>query len=95
MTYAKKLIHDNCVKIIDSTDTEKATIYKMEVVGRNAKIFHPDFHVDLDGRISVASCTCSFFRLNKLRKGPCNHIGASILFINDKNTNEESGQSAS
>ena len=93
MTYAKKLVHDNCVKIIESTDTEKATIYKMEVVGRDEKIFKPDFHVDLDGRISVASCTCSFFRLNKLRKGPCNHIGASILFINDDNPKEQGVQS--
>jgi hypothetical protein len=30
--------------------------------------------VDRDGRATFASCTCRFFRENKLKKGPCAHI---------------------
>lgn len=30
--------------------------------------------VDQDGRATFASCTCRFFRENKLKKGPCAHI---------------------
>lgn len=30
--------------------------------------------VDRDGRATFASCTCHFFRGNKLKKGPCAHI---------------------
>ena len=30
--------------------------------------------VDQDGRATFASCTCHFFRQNKLKKGPCAHV---------------------
>ena len=43
--------------------------------------FKTRLEIDLDGSISRSNCNCSFFRLNKLRKGPCNHIMASILMI--------------
>lgn len=34
--------------------------------------------LDADGRAKFASCTCAFFRREKLRKGPCAHIVAAI-----------------
>lgn len=30
--------------------------------------------LDVDGRVRDAACSCSFFRRNGLRKGPCTHI---------------------
>lgn len=39
----------------------------------------PELTVDLDQRIKTATCSCSFFFQNRLRKGPCEHILAARL----------------
>ena len=39
----------------------------------------PLLHVDEDGRIVEASCTCQSFARFKLTKGPCEHILALRL----------------
>jgi NAD-dependent DNA ligase len=36
--------------------------------------FHPTIGLDADGRASFAQCTCSDFKRNKMRQGPCSHI---------------------
>ena len=36
--------------------------------------FHPTVGLDADGRASFAQCTCSDFKRNKMRQGPCAHI---------------------
>ena len=35
--------------------------------------------LDADGRVTSAECTCSDFKHNKLRKGPCQHILAVAM----------------
>lgn len=45
------------------------------------KLFHPALDVDSDGRVVTATCTCSFFRRNKLRRGPCIHMLAAAGLI--------------
>lgn len=45
------------------------------------KLFHPVLDVDSDGRVVAATCTCSFFRRNKLRLGPCTHMLAAAGFV--------------
>src|SRR5262249_7611717 len=39
----------------------------------------PMLHVDPEGRIIEASCTCAFFKKSQLSKGPCEHILALRL----------------
>ena len=39
----------------------------------------PQLHVDREGRIIEASCTCSLFKKAGLTKGPCEHILALRL----------------
>lgn len=34
----------------------------------------PDLVVDADARIVKATCSCNFFKHNKLFKGPCEHM---------------------
>ena len=42
---------------------------------------------DADGRVVYAECTCSDFKHNKLRQGPCQHILAVVLStVTDKAT---------
>jgi hypothetical protein len=45
--------------------------------GRNE--YAPTLIVDSDARIVRAECTCNFFQMNKLRKGPCEHILATRI----------------
>ena len=37
--------------------------------------------VDVDGRVPYAQCTCSWYRREKLRKGPCAHILAAAADV--------------
>ncbi|MCW3095394.1 MAG: hypothetical protein JWL77_1012 [Chthonomonadaceae bacterium] len=37
--------------------------------------------IDADGRVQYAQCDCSFFRRDKLRKGPCPHILAASVIV--------------
>jgi NAD-dependent DNA ligase len=39
--------------------------------------FHPTVGLDADGRATFAQCTCSDFKRNKMRQGPCAHILAA------------------
>ena len=34
----------------------------------------PSLNLDADARIVRAECTCNFFEMNKLHKGPCEHM---------------------
>lgn len=38
------------------------------------KCYQPQVELDLDGRISEASCSCFFYKQNRLMQGPCEHI---------------------
>ncbi|SHF03615.1 SWIM zinc finger [Seinonella peptonophila] len=40
--------------------------------------FTPEVTLDIDGRIVEASCNCYFYRQNRLMKGPCEHILATM-----------------
>ena len=93
--YASELASSNKVKIISSSllDEENVvnnkTTFTMEVERRYEGYFSPSFTIDLDGRVLKANCSCSFFRSNKLIKGPCDHIGASLIYISDKKNIED------
>jgi hypothetical protein len=38
------------------------------------KSFHPQLEIDGDEKIKTASCDCSYYKENKLYKGPCEHM---------------------
>lgn len=40
-----------------------------------------ELEIDADGRVQYAQCDCSFFRREKLRKGPCPHIIAASVVV--------------
>ncbi|MCW3052254.1 MAG: hypothetical protein JWN14_1424 [Chthonomonadales bacterium] len=40
-----------------------------------------ELEIDADGRVQYAECDCSFFRREKLRKGPCPHIIAASVMV--------------
>ena len=66
------------IKLIDKSENQLKH-YEFEVEGK--KVFRTIILQDSDGRIKGASCTCGFYKHNKLRKGPCAHIAASLMSI--------------
>jgi len=61
-----------------------------EVVDKEARRdFPPRFTMDLEGRVSDASCTCPTFRRSALREGPCEHMIALRLAYARKRAEED------
>lgn len=58
-----------------------ATGYKLSASAKSsdAKRVRPLLHVDHDGQIIEAGCTCSFIKKHQLTQGPCEHILALRL----------------
>lgn len=81
LKYAISLIKDKQVKIVEKQvlEKEQLTEYQVSVQGKN--LYQPKLQLDLDGRIKFAECSCSFFRRNKLRQGPCAHIMAAVVYV--------------
>lgn len=51
--------------------------------------FPPRFTMDLEGRVSDASCTCPTFRRSGLREGPCEHMIALRIAYARKRAEED------
>ncbi len=80
LKYAVSLIKDKKVELLSSQNLEGGLKeYSMGVQGKN--FYKPVIHLDMDGRIKYADCGCSHHKRNKLRKGPCAHIMAAVLYI--------------
>ncbi|MEL6923228.1 MAG: SWIM zinc finger family protein [Bacteroidota bacterium] len=75
--YAIQLLETGKVKIEASTTTDEQRIVHASVMGKNT--FKVKLTTDGDGRVREAHCSCGFFRQNKLRKGPCQHLLAVVL----------------
>jgi len=54
---------------------------KVRQDARGRKEQHVELEIDADGRVQYAECDCSFFRRDKLRKGPCPHIIAASVMV--------------
>jgi hypothetical protein len=46
------------------------------------KTYHTSAIIDADNRLTEATCECNFYMMNKLRKGPCEHILATRMLWN-------------
>ncbi|MDB4727358.1 SWIM zinc finger domain-containing protein [Saprospiraceae bacterium] len=77
LKYALELKKSNKVSLKNETKAENLTTCEFEIQGK--KLFKTQIATDNDGRVKRAECTCGFFRHNKLRKGPCQHILASVI----------------
>lgn len=53
------------------------------------RTYATQFTIDLEGRTTGASCTCSHFRRAGMREGPCEHLIALRLFFARKRAEEE------
>jgi hypothetical protein len=81
-TLANKLIEDNKVQtqyeIIADTLRIKGTCKAKD------GYYNTIVELDKDNRIFNASCQCDFYKTNKLKKGPCEHILASAREFGSK-----------
>lgn len=77
---AQKIFDEGNVKIIARRPV--STGYKLSGSARGSvdpERVRPMLHVDTEGRIIEASCTCVMFKKSQLTKGPCEHILALRL----------------
>ncbi len=58
------------------------------IVTANNKSFSTSLKIDGDERMTEATCTCRFFKQNKLRKGPCEHVLAMRMTAADGGQNK-------
>jgi len=70
--------HDN-VRIIARRPVTGGYKLSGSAKGSDNHRVRPLLHVDLQGHIVEASCTCGFFKKSKLTQGPCEHILALRL----------------
>lgn len=49
-------------------------------VDDNSRIYNSKIELDLDFRPRSASCTCPYFKYNKLKQGPCRHMIALSIY---------------
>ncbi len=81
LTQAVTIVKENKAKMLQKgTLVEDAIAYNFEVEGEKTT-YKVDVKIDLDGRIKFAECTCGFFKRNKLRQGPCQHIMAAAIWV--------------
>ncbi len=66
--------------------TENDGILKLTgTVRDHHKTYHPEVWIDKDERITKGSCSCNFYNMNQMRKGPCEHILALRMKFNRDN----------
>jgi hypothetical protein len=77
---AQKIFNEGNVRIIARRPV--TTGFKLSGSARGSidpERVRPQLHIDKEGRIIEASCTCVMFKKSKLTKGPCEHILALRL----------------
>ncbi len=80
---ANKLIAENKVTV----SAEELADGKTRLTGtvrQGNQTYHPTLVIDADDRMIEAVCDCNFYNMNKLRKGPCEHILALRMAFNAK-----------
>lgn len=77
---ATKLLKENKVQV--TTEQKGNGILLKGKVVDGGRTYHTTVLIDNDDRIIDATCECGFFLVNKLRKGPCEHILATRMYWN-------------
>jgi len=65
------------VKITTRIDNDQ--LYISGKIKGNSETFSTMAVIDKDQRLTEGSCTCAFYSINKLKKGPCEHILATRM----------------
>jgi hypothetical protein len=78
---ANKLIAENKVTF-RAEELAAGKIKLSGTVKQGNQTYHPTVVIDTDDRMVEASCDCNFYNMNKLRKGPCEHILAIRMAFN-------------
>ena len=71
---ATKLIAAKSIKIVEMAERDGVKVIRSQWNGGETTIY-----IDSDDRLIQAECNCNFFRQNRLRKGPCEHIIATRM----------------
>ncbi len=81
---ARKIVEDDNARII--ARRQVATGFKLSgsVRGTKGERVRPLVHLDHEGKILEATCTCPEFKSAKLTKGPCEHMLALRLIHMDR-----------
>lgn len=80
---ANRFVDGNMVKLSTNyTDSDGATTLAGKVNDRGT--VEPSLVIDADERIIRGTCSCSFYIVNKLYKGPCEHMLALRIMANRK-----------
>lgn len=70
---ARALVAANGVLSLQSSEVDGVWVLRGEVQGPRTQ-FRSEARIDGDERLQSARCSCSFYRHNKLFKGPCAHV---------------------
>jgi len=76
---ATRFLIQNAVTISKRSINSDGVLEISGAIKDKEKIYEVSLSIDRDQRLAQASCTCNFFMMNKLFKGPCEHILALRL----------------
>ncbi|MFC1609374.1 SWIM zinc finger family protein [Myxococcota bacterium] len=76
---ARRIFETGNARLIARRPVKSGWKLSGSVKGTDGKRVRPLVHVDHEGHVIGATCTCSFYKSNKLTKGPCEHILALRL----------------
>lgn len=74
---ANQFVFQNKVSVKTEANAKWTTL--IGTVQTDDQTFQTKLFIDADQRLEKASCECSFFKKNKLYKGPCEHILATRI----------------
>lgn len=80
---ANELISIGNVKINSTTEVIENMLHVRARVKEKNNTYSAQVVIDKDERLTDDSCECSFYKTNKLRKGPCQHILATRMSLEE------------
>lgn len=77
---ATRFIAQNQVKIMTREAKQDGNLELKGTVKEKEKLYEVALTIDSDQRLSSATCNCNFYQMNKMFKGPCEHMLALRMF---------------
>lgn len=88
LEYARRLVREGRVTWVGEPEAEGERVRHRALV-QGERPFRVHVELDADGRVQYAECTCSAFRRDKLRKGPCAHLLATSALAGQRSVSGE------
>lgn len=89
---AEQLIQEGRVQLETMLPTLEDGVELKGKVKNKDRTFEPTVVLDKDGRIAHASCSCYFYRQNRLMQGPCEHMLSLISSYRQRNEQTLNGR---